>query len=80
MRNLVSISQEGENVVLELMNDGTKFGAYGVFTKHILKQLAQRKRGKLREERGSTNSCFWTTHDSLATSSFHRLIRKIAGD
>jgi len=50
MRNLVSISQEGENVVLELMNDGVKFRAYGVFTQHILTQLAQGKRRKLREE------------------------------
>jgi len=50
MRNLVSISQEGENLLLELMNDGIKFRACGVFAKHILKQLAQRKRRKLREE------------------------------
>jgi hypothetical protein len=44
MRNLIAISQEGENVLLELMNEGVKLRAYGVFTKHILKQLAQRKR------------------------------------
>jgi hypothetical protein len=44
MRNLAAISQEGENVLLELVNDGVKFRAYGLFTKHILKQLAQRKR------------------------------------
>jgi hypothetical protein len=50
--NLFAISQEGENILLELMNDGVKFRAYGVFTKHILKQLVQRKRRDLREKTG----------------------------
>jgi 3'-phosphoadenosine 5'-phosphosulfate sulfotransferase len=50
MRNLVAISQEGENLLLELMNDGIKFRACGVFTKRILKQLAQRKRRNLWQE------------------------------
>ena len=49
MRNLIAISQEAENVLLELMNEGVKLRAYGVFTKHILKQLAQRKHGNGRE-------------------------------
>ena len=51
MRNLVAISQEGENILLKLMNDGVKFRACGVFTRHILKQLVQRKRRNLRETR-----------------------------
>jgi hypothetical protein len=49
MKNLVAISQEGENVLLELMNDGVKLSAYGVFTKHILKQLGKRARREVQE-------------------------------
>jgi hypothetical protein len=44
IRNLVTISQEGENVLLQLMNDGIRVSGCGVFTKHVLKQLVQRKR------------------------------------
>jgi anti-anti-sigma regulatory factor len=46
---LASISQDGENVLLELLDDGVTLRGCGVFTKHILKQLAQRKRRKRRE-------------------------------
>jgi hypothetical protein len=49
IRYLLSISQEGENVLLELMDDGVMLRGCGVFTKHILKQLAQRKRRNVRE-------------------------------
>ena len=42
IRHLITISQEGECLLLELMNDGVKFRAHGVFAKHILKQLAKR--------------------------------------
>lgn len=52
IRYLISISQEGENVLLELMDDGVMLRGCGVFTKHILKLLAQRKRRNTRE---STN-------------------------
>jgi len=49
IQNLVTISQEGENVLLELMNGGVKIRGCGVFTKHILKQLARRTRKELEE-------------------------------
>jgi hypothetical protein len=49
MKNLISISQEGENVLVELMNEGVKFRGCGVFTKHLLKQLACRRRKDLQE-------------------------------
>jgi hypothetical protein len=42
MKHLTAISQEGENVLLELLNDGVKFRCRGVFTKHVLKQLNRR--------------------------------------
>ena len=49
IKNLITISQEGEKVLLELMNGGVKIRGCGVFTKHILKQLARRTRKELEE-------------------------------
>ena len=49
---LISIRKEGENVLLELMDEGVILRGCGVFTKHILKQLAERKRRKYREATG----------------------------
>ena len=50
MKHLTAISQEGENVLLELLNDGIKFRCWGVFTKHVLKQLNRRA---TRNQRGT---------------------------
>jgi hypothetical protein len=50
-KQLTAISQEGENLLLELMNDGIKFRSYGVFTKHIFRQLARRSRAKMQEQK-----------------------------
>jgi hypothetical protein len=49
VNNLTSISQEGENVLLELMSEGVAFQCRGVFTRHVLRQLAQRVRTNLRK-------------------------------
>jgi hypothetical protein len=49
VKQLTAISEEGENLLLELMNDGVKFRSNGVFTKHILRQLARRKRANVQE-------------------------------
>jgi hypothetical protein len=38
LKNLTAISQEGENVLLELMNERLTFRC-GVFTKQVLRQL-----------------------------------------
>ena len=51
MKNLTMIGQEGETVLLELMNDGAKFRSDGVFTKHILRQLARRRRETSQERK-----------------------------
>ena len=51
VKNLTAISQEGENLLLELMNGGVKFRSDGVFTKHILRQLTRRRRGNLEERK-----------------------------
>jgi len=42
MKHITTISQEGENVILELINGGIKFRCDGVFTKHLLKDLTRR--------------------------------------
>jgi len=42
MKHITTISQEGENVIVELINAGTKFRSDGAFTKHVVKQLTRR--------------------------------------
>jgi hypothetical protein len=49
VKHLTAISQESEELLLELMKDGVKFRSYGVFTKHVLKRLARRMRGNTQE-------------------------------
>jgi hypothetical protein len=41
LKNLMAISQEGENALLGLMSERGKFRC-GVFTKHVLRQVARR--------------------------------------
>ena len=45
LRHVTAISQEGENVLFELIQKGVKFRCRGVFTKHVLKQVARRANG-----------------------------------
>jgi anti-anti-sigma regulatory factor len=47
--SLTTIDHDGEDVLLELMNDGVAVRGCGLFTKHILKQLTRRKRRNLKE-------------------------------
>jgi len=51
VKNLIVINQAGENVLLELMQEGVKVRGFGVFTRHILKQLARRAEGKAKERK-----------------------------
>jgi hypothetical protein len=44
VKHLTAISQEGENVLCELINQGVRFRCCGVFTKHVLKELTRRVR------------------------------------
>lgn len=48
MNDLLTISQEGESVLLALMNEGVKFRGNGLFTKHVVKQLTRRRARKSR--------------------------------
>jgi hypothetical protein len=43
LSNLTIISFEGEDAIFELMKDGAKFSRGGVLTRHVLRQLAQKK-------------------------------------
>lgn len=49
MKNLTMISQEGENLLLQFLNERVKFRCNGVFAKHVLSQLARRMRGNRQE-------------------------------
>ena len=42
------IGQEGQDAILELMNEGAKFACCGVLTKYLVKQLARRCHGRMR--------------------------------
>jgi len=37
MQHLTTSSQEGENVIIELINEGIRLRCYGVFTKQVVK-------------------------------------------
>ncbi len=49
VKNLTGISQEGEDVLLALMNEGAKFHCRGVFAKQILRQLASVRHRNVKE-------------------------------
>ena len=44
LKNLTTISEQGENLLLELMKQGIKFRGCGVFTNELLKHLGRRLR------------------------------------
>lgn len=42
IRNLTTISQEGENLLLDLMKEGVRFRCSGVFTREVIRQIFRR--------------------------------------
>jgi hypothetical protein len=44
MGNVMVVSQEAENILLQIMNEGARFRCSGVLTKHVLQQLAKRSK------------------------------------
>jgi hypothetical protein len=52
MRHITMISQEGENIIIELINGGIKFRCNGVFTKRVVKELTRRARRNSRLRAG----------------------------
>ena len=53
MKHVTTISQEGENVILELLNAGIRFRCHGVFTKQVVKELTRRASRNLGTRAGS---------------------------
>jgi anti-anti-sigma regulatory factor len=51
LKNLVAISEDGENVLLGLMNDGVKLCSQDIFTKGMLRQIARRIRRSPQEKK-----------------------------
>jgi anti-anti-sigma regulatory factor len=49
LRNVTCISEDGQNVLLELMKEGVRFRSSGVFTRHVMKQLARKMRSNVQE-------------------------------
>ena len=47
LRNLTTISHEGEDAIFDLMKEGARFSCGNVLTNHVLKQLAQKKQREL---------------------------------
>jgi hypothetical protein len=43
LRNLTTISREGEDAIFDLIKEGAKFSCGNVLTNHVLKQLARKK-------------------------------------
>jgi hypothetical protein len=42
LRNVVSMSQEGRDVLFEMMSQGVKFICGGVLNRHVLRELARK--------------------------------------
>jgi hypothetical protein len=49
LSSLTVISPEGEDAIFDLMKQGAKFSCGGVLTRHVLKQLAVKCHGGLRD-------------------------------
>ena len=48
MKHISTISQDGESLLLDLINGGIRFRCQGVFTKQVVKELTRRAGRKLR--------------------------------
>ncbi len=42
LRNVITISQEGKSVLLDMMSAGVRFVCGGVLNRHVLQQLARK--------------------------------------
>jgi hypothetical protein len=49
LKSLMAISLEGEDILLDLMNDEIKLRSHGVFTQRVLRLIARKTRRKLQE-------------------------------
>jgi hypothetical protein len=51
VKGLTAVTEDGENVLLQLMKEGASFHSSGVFTKQVLKRLASKIRRNMQEEK-----------------------------
>lgn len=51
VKALTAITQDGENVLLELMKEGARFRSSGVFTRQVLKRLASKIHRNVQDEK-----------------------------
>jgi hypothetical protein len=59
MKHITTISQEGENVILELIHEQIKFRCDGVFTKLVVRELtrrAGRNVGQVKDDPGQAST------------------------
>jgi hypothetical protein len=42
LRNVITIGQEGKDILLEMMNEGVRFICGGVHNRHVLRQLERK--------------------------------------
>jgi hypothetical protein len=54
LANVTVISQEGENAITDLMNQGARFSCDGILTRHVLRRLSRRWRTKCQDWRKTT--------------------------
>ncbi len=58
LENVMVVSQEAENTLLQLMNEGARFRCSGVLTKHVLRQLRRRsKKDPAQADVGDQEGC-----------------------
>jgi hypothetical protein len=51
MENVMVVSEEAENTLMQMMNEGARFRCSGVLTRHVLQQLKRRcKRDSLQPD------------------------------
>jgi hypothetical protein len=49
LEGLIAITEDGENILLELMQEGASFRSSGVFTKQVLERLVCMTRGNVQK-------------------------------
>jgi hypothetical protein len=54
IKDAAAISQEGENVLLQLINEGAKVRAHSVIARHVLQELDRRSKRELGDLVGPT--------------------------
>jgi hypothetical protein len=60
LNNLTVLSSAGEEAILDLMTQGARFSCCGVLNRHVLKQLARKCHGKIRDATTKPNHAIET--------------------